>query len=97
MLDFFEENTQKEEAMSKSNMTPHERYELTNTKRMTFKFNLKTDADILEKLNSVPNKLGYLKSVIRADIANKTNASKKKAEVIEKLKDIERRLDGLDI
>lgn len=28
-----------------------------------------TEKDIIEKLNSVPNKAGYIKALIRADIA----------------------------
>ena len=44
------------------------RYDAANTKKMTFKFNLKTDDDILNHLESVDNKAGYIKSLIRADI-----------------------------
>ncbi len=44
------------------------KYDVTNTKKITFKFNLNTDADILEKLYSVKNKTGYIKTLIRADI-----------------------------
>lgn len=96
MLDFWK-NTQEEETMSKSNPTPQERYEKANIKKMTFAFNLKTDADILKKLNSVPNKLGYLKAVIRADMAKTTDVSRKKSEIVEKLRGIESKLDGLDL
>lgn len=32
-----------------------------------------TEADILEKLSSVENKAGYIKSLIRADIAKEKN------------------------
>lgn len=48
--------------------TPQERYCRANTKMLSFRFGLKTDADILEKLDSVPNKAGYIKALIRADI-----------------------------
>ena len=44
------------------------KYNKSHTKQVPLRFNLKTDADILEKLDSVPNKLGYIKSLIRADI-----------------------------
>ena len=48
------------------------KYDKTNTKMIQMKLNLKTDADILEKLDSVGNKQGYIKALIRADIeANK--------------------------
>lgn len=33
------------------------------------KLNLVYDADVLEKLDSVPNKQGYIKELIRKDIA----------------------------
>ena len=45
------------------------KYNKSHTKQVPLRFNLKTDADILEKLESVPNKLGYIKSLIRDDIA----------------------------
>lgn len=44
------------------------KYEAANTKKMCFKFNLKTDADILKKLSETDNKLGYIKRLIREDI-----------------------------
>lgn len=46
-----------------------ERYDASNTKQIRLKLNLKTDADILEKLSEVDNKQGYIKSLIRADIS----------------------------
>lgn len=45
------------------------KYDAANTRQIKFKFNLKTDADILQKLDSVDNKQGYIKDLIRADIA----------------------------
>ena len=45
-----------------------ERYDKANTIRVTFQVNKKTDADIIEKLNSVEKKQTYIKSLIRADI-----------------------------
>lgn len=53
-------------------------YSKENTRQIKFSFSLQYDADILEKLDSVPNKQGYIKSLIRADIArsaqNKDNS-----------------------
>lgn len=46
------------------------KYDKENTCRVNLKFNLATDKDILEKLNSVKNKQGYIKQLIRNDIAN---------------------------
>lgn len=48
------------------------KYDLKNTKQVTFKFNKKTDADILEKFASVDNVQGYVKMLIRNDISQKT-------------------------
>ena len=42
-----------------------------NTKQVKFRFNIRTDADILSKLESVENVQGYIKALIRADIAAK--------------------------
>lgn len=46
------------------------KYDRNNTQRISLKLNLKTDADILEKLDSVENKQGYIKDLIRKDIEN---------------------------
>ncbi len=50
-------------------MTPQERYDKKATKKICMKLNLVYDADILEKLDSVPNKQGYIKELIRKDLA----------------------------
>lgn len=47
----------------------NEKWNAANTKAMRFVFMLKGDADILEKLNSVPNKTDYIRRLIREDIA----------------------------
>ena len=44
------------------------KYDKENTKMISFKFNEKTDADILDRLASVPNKQGYIKKLIREDM-----------------------------
>lgn len=43
-------------------------YDQTHTRQIKMKLNLRTDADVLAKLNSVPNKQGYIKQLIRRDI-----------------------------
>jgi hypothetical protein len=43
-------------------------YDKENCIRMNFKFNKKTDADILEKLTSVDRKQTYIKKLIREDL-----------------------------
>lgn len=44
-----------------------ERYDKKNTIQIRLKLNRKTDADIIEKLNSVASKQGYIKRLIRED------------------------------
>ena len=44
------------------------KYDQANTKKVLFKFNLNTDKDILERLEKVGNKQGYVKRLIREDI-----------------------------
>ena len=44
------------------------KYDAANTRRISFKLNLKTDADILAHLDSLENKQGYIKALIRADL-----------------------------
>ena len=45
-----------------------ERYDLSHTRQIKLKLNINTDKDILEKLDSVPSKQGYIKQLIRADL-----------------------------
>lgn len=45
------------------------RYDKTNTRHYGFKLNVKTDADIIDQLSKQPSLQGYIKTLIRADIA----------------------------
>lgn len=45
-----------------------EKYDAGNTRQVHLKLNLRIDGDVLEKLDSVPNKQGYIKELIRADM-----------------------------
>lgn len=45
------------------------RYDSTHTVRISLKLNRSTDADILAKLATVDSKQGYIKMLIRADLA----------------------------
>ena len=49
-----------------------QRYDKANTVGVYLKLNLKTDLDIIGKLDTVATKQGYIKSLIRKDI-NKEN------------------------
>lgn len=44
-------------------------YDAKNTKQVKIKLNYNTDQDIIDKLESVDNKQGYIKQLIRADIS----------------------------
>ena len=46
------------------------KYEAEHTTQIKLKLNHKTDADIIEKLQSVDNKQGYIKELIRADMSD---------------------------
>ncbi len=50
-------------------MTAKERYDAKTAARVSLKLNKVTDADILKRLEAVPGKQGYIKGLIRADIA----------------------------
>ena len=45
------------------------KYATANTTRLGLAWNNKTDADIIAKLNEQESKQGYIKALIRADIA----------------------------
>ena len=45
------------------------KYQKNNTRMFTIRLNLNTDMDIIEKLEQVESKQGYIKQLIRADIA----------------------------
>jgi len=51
------------------------KYDKEHTKQFCVKMNLEYDADIIEKLASVESMNGYIKALIRADIARGSAAS----------------------
>ncbi len=57
-------------------------YDRANARLIGIKLNRRTDADILQKLESVPNIQAYIKSLIRADIAATHDAATHDAETI---------------
>lgn len=44
------------------------KYKQKAIKKMTWEFNRNTEADLLEHLEQQPNKAGYVKGLIRADM-----------------------------
>lgn len=57
------------EYAKRSGYKDQQKYDATHTKQIVLKLNINTDADILQRLSEVPNKQGYIKELIRADIA----------------------------
>lgn len=61
--------------MAERKITPQERYAAKYKKQYKLDCFTSTEQDIIQKLESVPNRAGYIKSLIRADIAaSKNNA-----------------------
>lgn len=56
---------------SKAQLRAQAKYDKDNTVQVKIKLNKKTDSDILEILNSVSNKQGYIKELIRIDRIHK--------------------------
>ena len=50
------------------------RYDEKNTRQVHIKLNLRTDKDVLERLDDVPSKQGYIKRLIRDDLERKEGA-----------------------
>ncbi len=48
--------------------TPQARFDRLNSKVYRLKVMTRTEHDIIQKLDSVPNKSGYIKALIRADM-----------------------------
>lgn len=57
----------------KSTATKQSQWKAKNTTLITMRLNNNTDTDILQKLEAVPNKQGYIKALIRADLAKDRN------------------------
>jgi len=55
--------------MPKSNTISQKKYDATNCRFYHMKFNLKTDADVIRKLDSVPSKQDYVRQLVRNDLA----------------------------
>ena len=56
-------------AISEAQKKASDKYKKENTKQYKLMLSLKYDTDIIAVLDSVENRQGYLKSLIRADIA----------------------------
>ena len=58
--------------MPKSSTIAQRKYDSANCKFYHLKFNLKTDRDVISKLESVPSKQDYIRQLIRKDLAATT-------------------------
>lgn len=54
--------------MPKPQSLAQSKYDKVNTKGVYLKLNITTDEDIIVWLEKMPNKQGYIKELIRADI-----------------------------
>lgn len=57
--------------------TPQDRYNKAHTANVNIRLMKNTEQDIIAKLDSVPNKAGYIKSLIRADIEKEEHKMKR--------------------
>lgn len=57
------------EYAKRTNYQANKKYDKENTKRYAFKLNLKTDKDVIAKLDIVPNKTDYIRQLILKDIS----------------------------
>lgn len=57
-----------------------DKYQASNIQQFTFKLNVKTDMDIIQHFWHIPNKQGYIKQLIRDDIARRKAEKADQAE-----------------
>ena len=57
---------------TKAELRAKAKYNKTKTRTYCLRLNLKTDSDIIEILDSVKSKQGYIKQLIREDIPKKS-------------------------
>lgn len=55
--------------MPKKSTIAQRKYDSANCRFYHLKLNLHTDADVIEKLDSVPSKQDYLRQLVRKDLA----------------------------
>jgi len=61
--------------VSKAQLRAQAKYDRENTKQLTLKLNIKSDADILAVLSGSENKQGYIKALLREDMRNNEKRS----------------------
>lgn len=68
--------------MAKNSTIIKNRYDKAHMKQFLLKFHLANDADVIEKLSSVPNMQGYIRQLVRDDISRTRTGSKSDSESI---------------
>ena len=53
---------------SDAKIKANNKFNKANTRMVSLRLNYKTDADIIEKLDYVESKMGYIKSLVRKDL-----------------------------
>lgn len=56
---------------SEAKLKANEKYLKANTKIVSLRLNYNTDKDIINKLDEVDSKMGYIKELIRKDLQTK--------------------------
>lgn len=64
--------------MPEKKQTPQQRYDAKYRKSFQLACYTTTEMDIINKLESVPNKNGYIKALIRADLKANQNVGEEK-------------------
>lgn len=62
-------------AYSEAQKRADAKYKAKHIKQIKFNFHIELDADVLDQLEKVGNKQGYIKDLIRADIAKQKKDS----------------------
>lgn len=58
--------------MNEARLRAQLKYNKAHTKQVTLRLNKRTEADIIEWLDGLDNKQGYIKALIRADVEKKS-------------------------
>ena len=60
-------------SIAEKKLSPQQKYDKVNAKVYTIKVIRTTESDIIQKLDGQKNKAGYIKALIREDIAKNNN------------------------
>ena len=62
--------------MANNHTVSQRKYDSAHCRYFTLKYNTTTDADVIDKLESVPSKQDYIRQLIRKDLAEKADNKK---------------------